>query len=236
MHLKVYAPRICWTSARVSAQSYDRRADDRPQMTDKAYDAIILGAGPAGEVGAGRLADAGWKVAIVEKDLVGGECSYYACMPSKALLRPADVLGEARRIAGVPVGEDDQLDAEAVLRRRTEAIHDEDDSGQLPWLEERGIDLFRGAGRFLGPGRMPVGDAELTAGRAVIVATGSGALMPPIDGLDSVRAWNNRQATTAKRVPASMIVLGGGPVGSELSQAWGPLGTEVTLIDGGPHL
>src|ERR1700753_1177179 len=106
MHLKVYAPRICWTSARVSAQSYDRRADDRPQMTDKAYDAIILGAGPAGEVVAGRLTDGGWKVAIVEKDLVGGECSYYACMPSKALLRPADVLAEARRGPGVPVGEE----------------------------------------------------------------------------------------------------------------------------------
>ena len=205
-------------------------------MSDKTYDAIVLGAGPAGEVVAGRLADAGWKLAIVEKDLVGGECSYYACMPSKALIRPADVLAEARRVPGVPVGEDDQLDPEAVLKRRDEAIHGEDDSAQLPWLEEREIDLFRGAGRFVGPGRVTVGEDELTASRAVIVATGSGALMPPIDGLDSVRAWNNRDATTAKQVPASMIVLGGGPVGSELAQAWASLGTKVTLIEGGPHL
>ncbi len=205
-------------------------------MSPKTYDAIVLGAGPAGEVVAGRLADSAWKVAIVEKDLVGGECSYYSCMPSKALLRPADVLAEARRIPGVPVGVDDRLDPAAVLARRTEVIHDEDDSGQMPWLEEREIDLFRGAGRFVGAGRVTVGEDELTASRAVIVATGSGALMPPIDGLDSVRAWNNREATTAKQVPSSMIVLGGGPVGSELAQAWASLGTKVTLVTGGPHL
>jgi dihydrolipoamide dehydrogenase len=205
-------------------------------MTEKSYDAIVLGAGPAGEVAAGKLADAGWKVAIVEKDLIGGECSYYACMPSKALLRPADVLAEAQRVPGVPVGDDARLDPEAVLARRTEVIHDEDDSGQLPWLEERGIDLLRGAGRFVGAGRIAVGDDELSASRAVIVATGSGALMPPIDGLDSIRAWNNRDATTAKQVPESMIVLGGGPVGSELAQAWASLGTKVTLVEGGPHL
>jgi pyruvate/2-oxoglutarate dehydrogenase complex dihydrolipoamide dehydrogenase (E3) component len=204
--------------------------------TDKTYDAIVLGAGPAGEVVAGRLADGGWKVAIVEKDLVGGECSYWACMPSKALLRPADVLAEAQRIPGVPVGEDAKLDPAAVLARRDAVIHDEDDSGQLPWLEERGIDLHRGAGRFVGEERIEVGGATLTASRAVIVATGSGAAMPPIDGLDSVRTWNNRDATTAKKVPAGMVVLGGGPVGSELSQAWASLGTKVTLVDAAEHL
>jgi pyruvate/2-oxoglutarate dehydrogenase complex dihydrolipoamide dehydrogenase (E3) component len=202
----------------------------------KSFDVVVLGAGPAGEVCAGRLADEGLRVAIVEPDLIGGECSYYACMPSKALLRPADVLAEARRVPGVPVDESSELEPAAILARRDEVIHDRDDSAQLPWLEEREIELFRGAGRFEGEMRISVGEAALEATCAIVVATGSGAAMPPIEGLDSVDAWNNRRATTSKEVPESMIVLGGGPVGSELSQAWSSLGTKVTLVEGGPHL
>jgi pyruvate/2-oxoglutarate dehydrogenase complex dihydrolipoamide dehydrogenase (E3) component len=205
-------------------------------MSEKSFDAIVLGAGPAGEVCAGRLAAAGLRTAIVERELIGGECSFYACMPSKALLRPADVLAEGRRVPGVPLDEDSELDAAAILARRDEVIHDLDDSAQVPWLEDREIELFRGEGRFVGERRLQVGDDTLIAEKAVVIATGSGALMPPIDGLDEVRAWNNREATTAKRVPASMIVLGGGPVGSELAQAWASLGTEVTLVEGAEHL
>ena len=129
-----------------------------------------------------------------------------------------------------------ELDPEAVLARRDEVIHDLDDSGQEPWLGEHGIELFRGEGRLDGERRVVVGEETLVAKRVVVVATGSAAAMPPIEGLDSVETWNNRDATTSKRIPRSMIVLGGGPVGAELAQAWSALGTKVDLVEGGERI
>ena len=204
---------------------------------EREFDAIVIGAGPAGEVAAGRLAKRGGKqVALVERNLVGGECSFYACMPSKALLRPAELLNEVRRVPGAAQAVTGPLDVQAVLDRRDEVIHDLDDSAQLPWLEDRGIELFRGSARLEGERRVQVGDDLLTAREAVVLAVGTTAVMPPIPGLAEAGAWSNRQITTAKTVPASLVILGGGVVGVEMAQAWASLGAKVTVIEGADRL
>jgi pyruvate/2-oxoglutarate dehydrogenase complex dihydrolipoamide dehydrogenase (E3) component len=200
------------------------------------FDVIVIGAGPAGEVVAGRLAGKGRAVAVVEAELVGGECSFYACMPSKALLRPAQALAEVRRVPGAAEAVTGELDVAAALARRDEVIHDRDDSNAVPWLEDRGVTLIRGHGRLDGERRVRVGDDLHTAREAVVLAVGSSAAVPPIPGLRDALPWTNREATTTERIPARLMVLGGGPVGVELAQAFSDLGSAVTLAEAAPRL
>ncbi len=192
-----------------------------------AYDVVVIGAGPTGENVAARAVRGGLTAVVVESELVGGECSYWACMPSKALLRPAAAVAEAGEVAGVSGA---RLDPPAVLSRRDEFAAHWHDDGQVGWLEDTGIDLVRGHGRLAGPRAVTVGDRRLEARHAVVVCTGSRAVLPPIPGLADVVPWTSREATSAHRVPGSLAIIGGGVVGCEMAAAWQALGARVTLL------
>lgn len=206
------------------------------------YDVIVIGGGPVGENAAAAVTREGMTAVLVERDLVGGECSYWACMPSKGLLRPGEAVATARRVPGADGAVTGDIDVAAALARRDALASNWDDTSQVEWLESVGVDLVRGHGRLTGERTVEVehddgSTTPLLARRAVIVATGTGADFPDIDGLDSIRVWDNREATTAKEVPNRLLIIGGGAVGVELGQAWKWLGAEeVTIVELFDHL
>ncbi|WP_420112796.1 dihydrolipoyl dehydrogenase family protein, partial [Pseudactinotalea sp.] len=204
-------------------------------MSTDSYDVIVLGGGPVGENVADRAVQGGLSAVIVESELVGGECSYWACMPSKALLRPAQALRAAQHVAGAAEAVTGSLDVPAVLARRDSFASNWSDEGQVDWLGSAGIGLVRGHGRLTGPREVTVetddgGTRLLEARHAVVISTGSDASIPPIDGLAEVSPWTSREATSAQEVPASLAIIGGGVVAVEMATAYAAFGTDVTLV------
>jgi len=210
-------------------------------MTEsRTYDVVVLGAGAVGENAADRAGRSGLSVVIVEAELVGGECSYWACMPSKALLRPGAVLAAARDVPGAVQAVTGSLDRSAVLARRDSFASQWDDASQVAWLEGVGIDLVRGRARFTAPRTVEVtaedGPLTLVARHAVVVATGSEPVLPDVPGLVESAPWTSREATAVQDLPDSLVVLGGGVVGVEMATAYTDLGCRVTLLVRGDRL